>query len=514
MGVTSVASRGTLLVPSWRERDWNTARAQSGHVPASLFVIPRAGRGCQLIRRHTAALRMALMFADATVALLVLLLVSRARFGAEWELAFSALFNPAWAAIGIYAVGWVAVLYLSGLYRLRARWSLRAEIRGITRAAVWMTLASFTVLFLTDATNVSRLFLLLLFPVLTVSAIATRGVLRLALVRLREQGRNQRFLLILGTGPRAVAFATQVEGHAALGVRIIGFLGEDASQVPPRWRHLGGMDALELVLHVHVVDEVGICLSSRDLAETETLAQLCSDEGKIVRIPIDVPQFENAHRFVEDLDGTAVLSVIQGPDRALALALKRLLDIGIATTALVVLSPIIVLVALYIRVSDGSPVIFRQVRVGMNGRPFTVYKFRSMVKDAESRYAEMAAFSDTHGAAFKMADDPRITRWGRILRKTSIDELPQLWNVIKGEMSLVGPRPAPPREVNLYDIWHRRRLSMKPGITGLWQISSRLDENFDERAKLDLDYIDRWSLWLDMKIALRTLPAVLRSEGH
>jgi lipopolysaccharide/colanic/teichoic acid biosynthesis glycosyltransferase len=135
-----------------------------------------------------------------------------------------------------------------------------------------------------------------------------------------------------------------------------------------------------------------------------------------------------------------------------------------------------------------------------------------MVRDAEERYADVVALSDTKGAAFKMRDDPRVTRLGRILRRLSIDELPQLWNVVRGEMSLVGPRPAPPREVLGYDVWHRRRLSMKPGITGLWQVESRFDEEFDHRATLDLDYIDRWSLWLDFKIMLRTLPAMLQGR--
>jgi len=180
----------------------------------------------------------------------------------------------------------------------------------------------------------------------------------------------------------------------------------------------------------------------------------------------------------------------------------------------VLLSPVLLAIAAYIRLRDGSPILFRQVRVGMHGRPFTILKFRTMVADADTRYAEVEDLSTTRGAAFKMADDPRVTTWGHVLRKTSIDELPQLWNVLRGDMSLVGPRPAPPREVNQYDVWHRRRLSMKPGMTGLWQISSRLDQDFDDRAKLDLDYIDRWSFWLDLRIVVQTVPAVLHFEGR
>ena len=151
--------------------------------------------------------------------------------------------------------------------------------------------------------------------------------------------------------------------------------------------------------------------------------------------------------------------------------------------------------------------LFRQERVGLHGRRFDVIKFRTMTTDAESRFAEVASRSEVRGAAFKLTDDPRITPTGVFLRRTSLDELPQLWNVLRGEMSLVGPRPALPREVDGYDLWHRRRLSMKPGITGLWQVSARRSPAFDDWAQLDLSYIDRWSLWLDLTILARTIPA-------
>jgi lipopolysaccharide/colanic/teichoic acid biosynthesis glycosyltransferase len=158
--------------------------------------------------------------------------------------------------------------------------------------------------------------------------------------------------------------------------------------------------------------------------------------------------------------------------------------------------------------------VFKQTRVGMHGRLFTIYKFRTMETDAEARYAELAALSSTSGAAFKLIDDPRVTPLGRLLRRWSIDELPQFFNVLHGEMSVVGPRPAPPREVEAYDLWHRRRLAMKPGITGLWQVTSRFDRDFDERAELDRTYIDRWSIWWDLAILFRTIPAIIRRPGH
>jgi lipopolysaccharide/colanic/teichoic acid biosynthesis glycosyltransferase len=194
------------------------------------------------------------------------------------------------------------------------------------------------------------------------------------------------------------------------------------------------------------------------------------------------------------------------------LLLKRAMDIAMAAVGLLVLAPFFALIGAVMIATEGRPVFFRQVRVGLQGRPFTIVKFRTMVPDAEARYAEVVALSDTQGAAVKMTNDPRITKLGAFLRKTSIDELPQLWNVLRGEMSIVGPRPAPPREVAEYDVWHRRRLSMKPGITGLWQVEARLDESFDRRAALDLRYIDGWSVWLDMKIIARTIPAMLQGR--
>jgi lipopolysaccharide/colanic/teichoic acid biosynthesis glycosyltransferase len=201
-------------------------------------------------------------------------------------------------------------------------------------------------------------------------------------------------------------------------------------------------------------------------------------------------------------------------ERPLERGLKRAIDVVGASVGLVLLSPLLLVTALALRIVGGPPVLFRQPRVGLGGRPFTIVKFRTMSHDAEERYAELAALSDTRGAAFKMTNDPRITRLGRILRKTSIDELPQLWNVLRGEMSLVGPRPAPPREVVLYEAWHLQRLTVKPGITGAWQISARLDDDFDRRAALDVDYVERWSLMLDIRILLATIPALIRQPGR
>jgi exopolysaccharide biosynthesis polyprenyl glycosylphosphotransferase len=333
--------------------------------------------------------------------------------------------------------------------------------------------------------------------------------------RLRRRGLNLRHVLVLGAGPRGQVFAAKLEGHRELGLRIEGFLDDSPefdAALAPKWPRLGAFDQLEQVLHDHVVDEVAICLPLSHWGQIDAIAQLCEEEGKIVRIPIDFLDRAITSGRIEELDGTPVYSLVSGPDRALSLAAKRFLDLAISTVGIVVLSPLFVVIAIAIVLDTGRPIAFRQRRVGLHGRPFEVLKFRSMSRDAESRRSELEAQNELRGPVFKVTNDPRTTRVGRLLRRTSLDELPQLWNVLRGEMSLVGPRPPLPDEVKDYDLWHRRRLSMKPGITGLWQVRGRSDPDFDHWVAADLEYIDRWSLWLDFKILAQTIPAAL--EGR
>jgi exopolysaccharide biosynthesis polyprenyl glycosylphosphotransferase len=217
---------------------------------------------------------------------------------------------------------------------------------------------------------------------------------------------------------------------------------------------------------------------------------------------------------VEELDGLPIYSIVTGPDRVVALVAKRLLDITGAAALLVLLSPLMLILALAVRQDSAGRALFKQRRVGLHGRTFEVLKFRTMHDGAEDRLTELMELNEIRGHAFKLTADPRVTRVGRWLRRTSLDELPQLWNVLRGEMSLVGPRPPLVSEVQGYNVWHRRRLSMKPGMTGLWQVRARTEQDFDRWVETDLEYIDSWSLWLDLRILLRTIPAVLNREGR
>jgi exopolysaccharide biosynthesis polyprenyl glycosylphosphotransferase len=487
-----------------------------------------------MVRRYVTVLRLALMVADGLSAIAVFVAVSTLRFGPGWF--------DSWTAVGIdpralallYAIGWTTVLWLFGLYRLRVRWSVRTEVLDIARSILLLAVATFVLLFWLKLPNVSRLFLLLLFPAQLVVGTASRYLLRRAFGVARTRGMNARFMLIVGAGPAAISFADRVEARREMGLHVVGHLADPEASadaaIPEMARGttrvvdgrtlavhrpvLGSIDDIERVLHTMVVDEVAICLPPSEVRFVEPVTRLCEDEGKIVRIPTDETGLTLPGARIEDFEGIRVLSLVYGPDRTLAMVGKRLLDIVIACSGLLLLSPLFAVATVTMLIFEGRPVIFRQVRVGLHGRLFRIVKFRTMIRDAEAVYGEVVGKSDTSGPAFKMRNDPRITRLGRILRKTSIDELPQLWNVLLGDMSIVGPRPAPPREVDGYDVWHRRRLSMKPGITGLWQVEARFDEEFDHRARLDLIYIDRWSIWLDIKIILRTIPALVANPGQ
>jgi exopolysaccharide biosynthesis polyprenyl glycosylphosphotransferase len=468
-----------------------------------------------MIRRNVTGLRLSLLLADAALAALVVIGVSYVRFGPDFVNTWTLMAPSPWALLALYVVGWVSLLWLQQLYDLRPRWSLRSEALGVAQAAAWLAVVTFGLLYLLRLPDVSRSVALAVFPLQAAATILTRAGLRQGFQRMRRQGRNVRTIVVLGTGPEAQAFASQVEDRPDLGLRIGGFLGDEASLTTARWPYLGPARELPAVVHRDVVDEVAVCLPPDQWRDVEDLVGFCIEEGKIVRVPVDLPWVTGPSRQIEDLDGTPVLSIVTGPDRAMAMAVKRLIDIVGASVGLVVLSPLFAIVALTIVAGDGRPVVFRQVRAGLHGRRFRIVKFRTMGRDADALRAALRVHNEVKGnAAFKMTHDPRVTRLGRWLRRTSIDELPQLWNVLMGEMSLVGPRPHPFDDVDGYDVWHRRRLSMKPGMTGLWQVHARRDGDFDNWVRDDLDYIDRWSLWLDLRLLMSTIPAMLRSEGR
>jgi exopolysaccharide biosynthesis polyprenyl glycosylphosphotransferase len=471
-----------------------------------------------VIRRHAGELRALLTLSDALLAVALFAGVSWLGFAGESSSYWSDVIRPAGLMALVYALAWVAALALSGLYRPRFRWDARAEAADILKTAAWVALVMAAFLFVLRPPSVSRLFFLVLFPSQAAVTILSRTVLRRAIGRLQAGPHNTRNVLIVGTGERGRAFARRLEAHPWLGLRIVGFLEADdrpAASLPEGWACLGGLDQFGRLLHELVIDEVAVCVPPTAWdGRIDALVSLAEDEGKTVRVLLGLIHRPFFRGQFDEIDGLPIYSMTAGPDRSVALTTKRLVDMVGAGLGLLLLSPIVALVALAILLRDGRPVLFAQERIGMHGRRFRMFKFRTMVCGAEAMLPGVLELNQIVGPGFQLDRDPRVTKLGRILRKSSLDELPQLWNVFVGEMSIVGPRPAPITEVGAYEVWHRRRLSAKPGITGLAQVEARSYREFDQKANLDLEYIDHWSPWLDFRILIRTVRVLFRTNGR
>ena len=335
----------------------------------------------------------------------------------------------------------------------------------------------------------------------------------------RREFAGPHYVMVVGLGASAQRLGRQFEDAAALhGVRLRGFFADDRSVDAPAEIELEQkypvypLAALPEMLRQHVIDEIVFATDSRKLAELEEVLLICDEEGVRTRIAVDFFPHVNSRVHLEHMGTSPLITFSATPHDEIRLLVKRVTDIVLASAALVLVFPIMAAIALLIRVTSPGPVIFRQERCGLNGRRFTFYKFRSMCADAEAMRASLEHLSQ-RDLALKIPNDPRLTAVGRWLRKFSIDEWPQLWNVLRGDMSLVGPRPAIPEEVNQYKRWQRRRLRMRPGLTCLWAVNGRDDVDFETWMKMDMEYIDNWSLALDWKIIVLTIPPMLSGRG-
>lgn len=324
-------------------------------------------------------------------------------------------------------------------------------------------------------------------------------------------------LMVVGTGARARRLGETIERSASFGARLVGFLSENPNAEPGTLllaaeHRVYPLGQLPDLLRTRVIDEILVAVDSEKLAGLEDTLLLCEEEGVRTRILVDFFPHVNSKVYLERLASHPMLTFSTTPHDEVLLLLKRATDVTVAGVALVVMLPVFALVAALVRLASPGPAIFRQLRCGLNGRRFTLYKFRSMCQNAEALKASVEHLN-LRQTAFKIPRDPRMTPLGRWLRKFSIDEWPQLWNVLRGDMSLVGPRPAVPEEVEQYKRWQRRRLRMRPGLTCLWALAGRDSLDFEAWMKLDMEYIDNWSLGLDWKILLRTVPHVLTGKG-
>ncbi len=324
--------------------------------------------------------------------------------------------------------------------------------------------------------------------------------------------------MIVGRNDRAAKIAQQIEETPDFGLRILGFIDSPNNNNEEgniyNFNLIGSLEDLERILREQVVDEVFVTLPIKSFySDIEKILSLCEQVGVEVKIPTDLFSLSLAKETISRFGDIQVIDLYTSPKMNSQLIAKRVIDVIASSIVLIFLPPLFAVVIILIKTTSKGPIFFKQQRVGYNGRLFTCLKFRTMIENAEILKGTLTASNEMDGPVFKIKDDPRITKVGRFLRKTSIDELPQLINVLVGDMSLVGPRPPVPGEVTQYDLTDRRRLSMRPGITCIWQVSGRNVISFEKWMELDRQYIDQWSLWLDMKILAKTITAVLRGSG-
>jgi len=419
----------------------------------------------------------------------------------------------------ILLIIWHYVFSIFGMYasrRLAGRWD---EIVDILKATTLGTALILIARVIAHISLVTPEFLLIFWLTASATTIASRAVMRSLLRRARLHGRNLRHMLVVGTNPRAVQFARRMRENQALGYRVIGFVDHDWPGMTDF--RLAGFElacdfgGLVQFLRSTVVDEVVVALPMRSMhSQASEVAAFCEEQGILIRFVSNLFDSKISRPRVEDLEGDSLITHYTGGLDGWPVVVKRAVDVVFSAVLIVLLSPLLLLTALLIKLTSPGPVLFVQKRLGRNKRHFGIYKFRTMVVDAEKRMKDIEHLNEVAGPVFKIKNDPRVTTLGRFLRKTSIDELPQLINVLKGDMSLVGPRPLPIRDYQGFsEDWQRRRFSVRPGITCLWQIGGRSSIWFEKWMELDLQYIDKWSLWLDFQILVKTIPAVLRGSG-
>jgi exopolysaccharide biosynthesis polyprenyl glycosylphosphotransferase len=443
------------------------------------------------------------------------------RYDLQWFRAVDPAYDAPYSGYVPFAVALTALLLiiykLGGVYDQRrgASWfdEFYAIVSGTTIGIVVMIVAA---LFYQPLLP-SRL--IFLYAALLISAILglSRWGKNIALGQLRKRGIGVDRVLIVGAGEVGRVIMRNIVAQPQLGYQVVGFVDDDPGKSRTdigRFKALGGIDNLPQVVQEEAIDEVIITLPWMHHRKILGIMRQCERERVRARIVPDLFQLALSRVDIEDLGGIPIIGVKEISITGWNLAFKRASDIVVSLAGLILLSPLMLLISVAIKLDSPGPILFKQVRVGKGGRHrFVCYKFRSMRQGAEEERPQLGDQDEVVGPTFKIRHDPRCTRVGRFLRRTSLDELPQLYNVLRGEMSLVGPRPAIPLELEQYEEWHRRRLEIWPGITGLWQVSGRSRLTFDEMCLLDIYYLENWSPLLDLKIALKTIPAVLAGRG-
>lgn len=422
---------------------------------------------------------------------------------------------------------WYPSLWLHGVYKsYRSKRLSSVQWQTLKALSVGITILTLF-LYVFKISEVSRLFLGMFFLIDLVLIVAAKSFIYFYLQQYRSKGYNQRNLLIIGSGPRAHEIIDAINSEPWAGYRVMGWLSENAKtdrELSPQNHHITGTyEDLEHVLFNNVVDEIIFASDLLSIPNVRKYIALADEMGITTRI---LPQWNLLRLNIKpqigsvrymDLLELPTLTICSTPELRGEILLKTLFDYAISVISIILTLPITLSAAFFIKLlSPQGPVLFRQRRVGQNGREFTLYKFRTMAPDAEERQKDVERLNESDGPVFKIRKDPRVVPYiGSFLRRSGLDELPQLINVLKGELSIVGPRPPLLQEVKCYQYWQRRRLSMKPGLTCFWQIQpKRNDVSFEEWMRMDLAYIDNWSLWLDFKIMARTVWVMASGEGR
>ena len=419
--------------------------------------------------------------------------------------------------MAVFLIIWAIVGYASKFYRdLEMSNPIQLGLNLLNQLAIVLVLI-YAGLYLSRQDDISRTYVLLIGVLDFALLVLGRYFSYNGIAWMRRRLGRYHYFLIVGCGTRAHEMATLIEESCGMGLRLVGFVdpNSEASRLSDWYRNyeIFPLTSVERVLQDRVIDEVVFAVSMQELARLEPLMSHCANVGVKTRVQLEFLPAPYSHIYLENFRDVPLLSLSTAPESELLLLLKRTADVVLAAFSLVLLFPLLVAIAAAIRITSPGNVLFRQTRCGLGGRKFTLYKFRSMVNNAEQLKAELHQLNERDGPAFKISDDPRITSVGRILRRFSLDELPQLWNILRGDMSFVGPRPAIPDEVGKYEPWQRRRLRMRPGLTCIWVLEGRSDVDFQRWIQLDLAYIDNWSLWLDCKIFFRTIPIVITGKG-
>ena len=419
-----------------------------------------------------------------------------------------------WLQISI-VIGLITIFAFRGLYNIRLTRSLPRQVWTIASSATLGIAFLITYFFIFQPPSSSRLLVPFVWAVTIILLSLGRMIISVAMSLLYQLGLVETRLLVVGSGRLGKMMMQHIAASPNLGFSIVGFL-HDMHETPSdfgRFKMLGTLEDLGMVIRSMQIDEVIIALPSNLHQQSIRSVRLCERLGTSFKLVPDLYELSLSRIDMEAIEGIPLIGIKQASINYTQRIVTRVVDIVVAILLLVLGLPFWLCIALAIRLTSSGAIVYKQTRIGKNGHPFKVYKFRTMHKNAEDGLADLLARNEAQGPLFKIKDDPRVTAVGRFLRRTSFDEFPQLLNVIKGEMSLVGPRPPLPHEVVQYEEWQKGRLAIKPGMTGLWQVRGRSDISFDEGVLMDLYYIENWSLRLYFQILLRTIPVVLFSRG-